>query len=182
MSNSRSWGFDVIKTTEPKLEWITSPQRGMFVSRASILASLNQAGSQARIWKNLATVWPLKKPATTGGGRKRLATEKQRFYVIGRSVDQMFPRLESAFRLLKELRITSANSDLNTLKNELLKRKINHQEVDAVLQAKTPMSAAKRFVAKSLTSLGHPNGISLQTINSCYSRYLKALKSKPPRL
>ena len=177
MSNSRSWGFDVIKTTEPKLEWITSPQRGMFVSRASILASLNHAGSQARIWKNLATVWPLKKPATTGGGRKRLATEKQRFYVIGRSVDQMFPRLESAFRLLKELKITNANWDLNACRIKLAKHHFTPKEIDALLHARTPMGAAKRFVAQSLANAKHPNGLSLQTINSCYSRYLKALKS-----
>jgi hypothetical protein len=178
MTNNEWRSSQVFGGKERMLEWVTSPRR-----RALEQVTSGYARSLLRVMSSIpAGATPPTKRAPRSGGRKRLAKEKQRFYMIGRSVDQMFPRLESAFRLLKELRITSANSDPNTLKNELLKRKINYQEIDAVLQAKTPMGAAKRFVGKSLTSRAHPNGISLQTVNSCYSRYLKALKSKPPLL
>jgi hypothetical protein len=60
---------------------------------------------------------PNKKPTTRRGGRSRIATDKQRFYLIGSSVDQMVPRFESAFTFLKQLKITNANSDLNALRN-----------------------------------------------------------------
>src|SRR5215472_531348 len=48
------------------------------------------------------------------------------------------------------------------------------KEIDAVLQARTPMGAAKRYIARTYTRPAHPNGISLKTVNSCYSRYFKS--------
>jgi hypothetical protein len=86
--------------------------------------------------------------------------------------------LESAFRVSKEFKLANGNWDVNTLRSELVRHQFTSKEIDAVLQARTPMGAVKRFVAKSLTSRNHPNGISLQTVNSCYSRYLKVLESE----
>jgi hypothetical protein len=114
---------------------------------------------------------------TTRGGRKRLATEKQRFFEIGCAVDEQFPKFQSAFRLLRTLKVTNRNLDPNELRTELIKYQLTYNQITALLNARTSMGAAKRFIAQSLTSRNHPNGLSLQTINSCYSRYLKAVKT-----
>jgi hypothetical protein len=90
----------------------------------------------------------------------------------------MVPRFVSAFRVSKEFKLANGNWDVNTLRSELARHQFASKEIDAVLQARTPMGAAKRFTAKSLTSRTHPNGISLQTVNSAYSRYLKVLESR----
>ena len=150
--------------------WMSERTSGVFILMLARILAANQDDPLA--------VPPHKKSSTTRGGRKKLVTEKQRFYLIGRSVDQMFSRLESAFRVSKEFKLANGNWDVNTLRSELAKHQFTPKEIDALLQARTPMGAAKRFVAKSLTSRAHPNGISLQTVNSCYSRYLKALESK----
>lgn len=174
MTNNE-WRFlDVFGVKERKLEWITSPRRKMLeqVSSAYVLARLKVSGSIS------PAASPHKKPATRGGGRKRLVTEDQRFYLIGRSVDQQLPKFEFVFKLLRELKILGGDGDLNVLRSGLTKHHFTQNEIDIVIQARTPMGSAKRFVAKSLTSRAHPNGISLQTVNSAYSRYLKALKSK----
>ena len=164
MTNSQSRVLDLLETKKRKLEWITASRQRMLenVSSASVLVRLKRVG-----------IIP-----TTRRGRKKLATDKRRFYMIGCAVDQMFSRLESAFRISKELKIANGNWDLSTLRSELAKHLFTPTEIDAVLQSRTRMGAAKRLVAKSLTSRAHPNGISLQTVNSCYSRYLKALESE----
>ena len=150
--------------------WMSKRTSGVFILMLARILAANQDDPLAAP--------PHKKSPTTRGGRKRLATEKQRFYMIGCLVDQMLPRFESAFRVSKELKLVKGNWELNTLRSELAKHHFTSTEIDAVLQARPPMGAAKRFVAKSLTSRNHPNGISLQTVNSCYSRYLKSLGSK----
>jgi hypothetical protein len=150
--------------------WMSKRTSGTFILMLAGILAANQDDPLAAP--------PHKKYPTTRGGRKRLPTEKQRFYLIGRSVDQMFSRLESAFRVSKEFKLANGNSDVNTLRSELVRHQFTSKETEAVLQARTPMGAAKRFVAKSLTSRNHPNGISLQTVNSCYSRYLKVPESK----
>jgi DNA-binding PadR family transcriptional regulator len=180
MTDSRWRILEVLEVKKRALEEMTSLRWRALekVSSASLLARLKQEGLIATKWNDPAAASPHKKSATTRGGRKRLATENQRFYLIGGLVDQMFSRLESAFRISKEFKLANGNWDVNTLRSELARHKFTPKEIDAVLQARTPMSATKRFVAKSLTSRAHPNGISLQTVNSCYSRYVKALESK----
>jgi len=150
--------------------WMSERTSGTFILMLASMLAVNQDDPLAAP--------PHKKFPTTRGGRKKLVTEKQRFYMIGCSVDQIFSRFESAFRVSKEFKIANGNWDVNTLRSELVRHHFASKEIDAALQARTPMGAAKRFVAKSLTSRAHPNGISLQTVNSCYSRYLKALESK----
>jgi len=179
VTNSESRVLEVFGVKKRKLEETTSLRWRMLdkVSSASILARLEREGLLP--WNNPAAT-PPKKSANTRGGRKKLAIEKQRFHMIGLMVDEASPRFESAFRLKRELKIANGNWDGSTtiLRNELAKHNLTSKQIDAVLQARTPMGAAKRFVAKSLTSRKHPNGLSLQTINSSYSRYLKGLKSK----
>lgn len=148
------------------------------VSSASILASFKLPNLRATNSNDPAAATPHKKRATTGGGRKRLTTEKRRFYLIGCAVDEQCRKFGPAFKFLRELKIIDSNCDLNACSIELAKHRFTPTEIEAVLQARTPMGAAKRFIAKSLTSHKHPNGLSLETISSCYSRYLKALKSK----
>jgi len=138
--------------------------------RRKMVEILKQAGVIPRNWTDPALAVLLKKFTTSRGGRSRIATDKQRFYLIGSSVDQVIPRFESAFTFLKQLKV-NGNSDLNTYRTELSKIKLTYDEIDSVLLARMPRGAAKRFVAKSLR-------ISLSTVNSCYSRYLKASKSK----
>jgi hypothetical protein len=167
----------VLELKERKLAEIKSLKRWMS-KRTSGIFILMLARILAADQDDPLAASPDEKSATTRGGRKRLATEKQRFYMIGCSVDQMFSRFESAFRVSKEFKLANGNWEVNTLRSELVRHQFSSKEIDAVLQARTPMGAAKRFVAKSLTSRAHPNGISLQTVNSCYSRYLKALESK----
>jgi len=180
MTNGQSRLLDVLLVKERALETLRSPQRKMLemVSMASTIARLKQAGLIPPNWNDPGAASAHKKSATTRGGRKRLATERQRFYLIGLAVDQQFRKLEPAFKLLRELKITGVHSYVNELRSSLLRYNLNTNEIEAVLQARTPKGAAKRFVAKSLTNRAHPNGISLQTVNSCYSRYLKALESK----
>ena len=150
--------------------WMSERTSGVFILMLARILAANQDDPLAAP--------PHKKSAMKRGGRKRLAMEKQRFYMIGCSVNQMFSRLESAFRVSKEFKLANGNWDVNTLRSELVRHQFTSKEIDAVLQARTPMGAAKRFVAKSLTSRAHPNGISLQTVNSCYSRYVNVLESK----
>ncbi len=142
-------------------QWMSERTSGVFILMLAKILAANQDDPLAASADN--------KSATTRGGRKRLATEKQRFYMIGCLVDQMFSRFESAFTFLKRLKV-NGNSDLNTHRTELLRFQLTQDEIDCVLQARTLRGAAKRFVAKSLR-------ISLSTVNSCYSRY-KASKSK----
>jgi hypothetical protein len=143
-------------------QWMSERTSGKFILMLASILAANQDDPLAAP--------PHKKSPTTRGGREKLATEKQRFYMIGCLVDQMFPRFESAFSFLKQLKVINRNSDLNTYRTELSKLKLTHDEIDSVLQAGTPRGAAKRFVAKTLR-------ISLSTVSSCYSRY-KASKSK----
>jgi hypothetical protein len=182
---NRSWLSDVLEVKERKLEEMLSFKRTMLANvsaSALALARVTQVAPTATKWNDAAATSPHKKLATMRGGRKKLATEMRRFYLIGCSVDQQFRRFESAFRLLKKLKIISGNWDQNAHRSELAKSQFGPKEIDALVHARTQMGAAKRFVAQSLSSRKHPNGLSLQTINSCYSRYLKTLKSKPPLL
>jgi hypothetical protein len=139
-------------------------------SSASLVARIKQEGLIAAKWNDPAAGSP-HKSATKRGGRKKLASEKQRFYLIGRAVDDQFRKFDPAFKLLRELKIIDQNWELDALRSEFAKHRFTPKEIDAVLQARKPMSAAKRFVAKTL-------GLSLQTVKSCYSRYVKVLKSK----
>jgi hypothetical protein len=179
MSNSHSRLLDVFDVKKRKLEEMVSSRRRVLemFSSASLLARIKQEGLIAGKWNDPAAASP-HKSAATRGGRKRLPSEKQRFYIIGRAVDEQFHKFDRAFKLLRELKIIDQNWDLDTLRSKLEKRNFTQKEIDAVLQSRTPLVAAKRFVAKCLTSHKHPSGISLQTVSSCYSRYLKALKSK----
>lgn len=142
-------------------QWMSERTSGRFILMLASILAANQDDPLAAS--------PHTNSATTRGGRKKVATEKQRFYMIGSLVDQMFSRFESAVTFLKQLKV-NGNSDLNTYRTELSKLKFTPDEIDSVLQARTPRGATKRFVAKSLR-------ISLSTVNSCYSRY-KASKSK----
>ena len=151
-------------------QWMSERTSGTFILMLARMLAANQ--------DDPLSAPPHKKSPATRGGRRRLATERQRFYLIGLAVDQQFRKFEPAFKLLRELKITSDNWDVNELRIKLLRYNLPINEIEAVLQARTPRGAAKRFVAKSLTSRNHPNGISLQTVNSCYSRYLKVLESK----
>jgi hypothetical protein len=177
VTNGESRVLEVLGVKKRKLEEITSFRRRILdrVSSAAILARLQREGLLPG--KNPAAT-PPKKSANTRGGRKRLAIEKQRFHMIGFAVDEVLPRFEAAFKLMRALKIANGNWEASALRNELAKQDLTSKGIDAVIQARTPMSAAKRFVAKSLTSRKHPNGLSLQTICSSYSRYLKALRSK----
>ncbi len=177
MANSLSWVSDVLDVKRRKLEEMRLPMQRMLANMsvsACALAHFKPPPSPATNWTDAAATSQPEKRAKTRGGRKRLATEKQRFYLIGCSVDQAFHRFESAFRLLKKLKISDGNWDLNAYRNELAKRHFASKEIDALLQARTPMSAAKRFVARSLSNPMHPNGLRLQMVHSCYSRYLKS--------
>lgn len=178
MTNSQSRVIDVRRVKERERLWIIiSPQGKMLdkISSPSILTSLKLMGFIPTNWEYPAAASSHKKRATTGGGRKRLATEKRRFYLIGCAVDQQFRKFDPAFKLLRELKIVHGN-DLSALRSELARRRFAPSEIDALLHARTPMGAAKRFVAQSLANAKHPTGLSLRTIHSCYSRYLKALK------
>ena len=167
-------GAALIPTTNLQ-SWVLEDLEDLGIASAArmvlAVACPKEAGLITADRYDAGAVLPKTNPATRRGGRKKLATDKQRFYQIGSSVDQMVPRFESAFTFFKQLKVTSGNSDLNTYRMELSKTKLTYDEIDSVLQAHTPRGAAKRFVAKSLR-------ISLSTVNSCYSRYLKASKSK----
>ena len=179
MSNGQSRFLEVLGVKERALKKQLAPKRKMLeMSRASTVARAKEAGLIPTNRNDIAAALAGKKPAAKHGGRKRLSTDKRRFYMIGCLVEQMFPRFESAFKISKELKITNGSWDLNSLRSELAKHRYVPKEIDAVLTARTPMGAAKRFVARSLTSRAYPSGISLQTVSSCYSRYLQALKSK----
>jgi hypothetical protein len=180
MTNGQSRLLDVLLVKERALERLRSPQRKMLeiVSMASTIARLKQAGLIPPNWNDPGAASAHKKSATPRGGRKRIATERQRFYLIGLAVDQQFRKFEPAFKLLRELKIIGGNFDVNELRSILLRYSLTTKEIETVLQARTPRGAAKRFVAKSLTSHKYPSGISLGTVNSSYSRYLKALQSK----
>jgi hypothetical protein len=178
----------VLGVKERKLEEMMSPKRKieeMMSSKRTALANILRSSAHARVMpasspklssNDAAKAPPLKK-TVRGGGRKRLAIEERRFYVIGCAVDERFRKFEPAFRLMRELKAINRNWNLNTLRSRLSKLDFDPREIDAVLQARTPRGAAKRFVAQSLASRKNPNGLSLQTINSCYSRYLKAVKA-----
>lgn len=112
---------------------------------------------------------PLKELAARNvGGRKRVATERQRFYMIGCAVDQNVHRFELDFELLRELK-SDGMWEPNALRKELMKNSVDSKEIDALLISRTPMGAAKRYVTQHL--LG--NKVSLQTVRSSYSRYSK---------
>ena len=155
--------LDVLEVKKRRLEEITALRRRM----------LEKTSSASTLTRRLL---PNKKPAKTRIGRKRLASEKQHFYLIGCAVDEQFRKFDPAFKLLRQLKIIHGN-DLNTLRNELAKRHFAPKEIDALLYARTPMGAAKTLVAHSLANPKHPNGLSLQTIHSSYSRYLRVLKT-----
>jgi hypothetical protein len=163
MTKGQSRLQKVLGVKERALEEQLAPRRKM-------VEILKHAGVIPRNWTDPALALLPKKSAKSRGGRSKIATDKQRFYMIGSLVDQMVPRFESAFTFLKQLKV-NGNSDLNTYRTELSRIQLTHDEIDSVLQARTLMGAAKRFVAKSLR-------ISLSTVFSCYSRYLKASKSK----
>jgi hypothetical protein len=185
MTNSRSWILDVLEVKQRKLEEILSPKRTMLANlsiSASVLARFKPPASPATNWNDASATPPHKKPPTTRGGRKRLATEKQSFYMIGYLVDQRFRQLESGFLLLKQLKFIHPTWDLNAYRSELAKHRLAPKEIEALLNARTLRGAAKRLVAQSLSSNEHPNGLSLRTIQSYHSRYLKTLKSKRPLL
>jgi len=185
VTNSQWRVRDVLDVKQRKLEELRSVKRTMLANvsvSASVLARFKPPAPPATNWNNASVTSPHEKPATTRGGRKRLATEKQRFYIIGCSVDQQFRQFESAFRRLKELKIINRDWDLNAYRSELAKHHLTPKEIDALIHARTPMSAAKRFIAQTLSSPKHPNGLRLQTVNSCYSRYLNLLKSMRPPL
>jgi hypothetical protein len=176
MTDSQWRYLDVLDVKRRKLEEMLSVKRTALAKvsvSASVLARFKPPTPPVTNRNDASATSPHKRPATTRGGRKRLATEKQRFYLIGRTVNQKLDQFEAAFRLLKELKTINGNWDLDALRRELAKRHFDPKEIHALLHARTPMSAAKRFVAQSLSR-------SLQTINSCYSRYLKVLKSQRP--
>jgi hypothetical protein len=177
---TKSMLLDVLEVKKGRLEALALSRRRLLemFSSASLLARIKQEGIIATNRNDPVAASPHTKSAKRGG-RKRLASEKQRFYLIGRAVDEQFCKFDRAFKLLREVKIIDPNWDLNALRSELAERYFTSKESDAVLQSRTPLGAAKRFVAKTLASRAHPNGISLQTVNSCYSRYLKVLKSKP---
>ena len=179
MTNGQSRLLEVLGVKERALEKQMSPRRKMLemVSRPSTVARLEEAGLISTDWYDATAASPHKKPATRRGGRKRLAVEKQRFYVIGCAVDEQFRKFGPAFKVLRELKIIDGNGNLNALRSELAKRRFAPKEIDVLLHARTPMGAAKRFIAQSLTNRKHRNGLSLQTIHSCHSRYLKVLKT-----
>jgi hypothetical protein len=183
MTNSRSWVLDVLEVKKRKLGEMLSLKRTMLANMSvspRALARFKPAALTATNWIDASAASPHWKLATTRRGRQRVATEKRRFHMIGCSVDEQFRRFEPAFRLLKESKIINGDWDLNAHRRELAKHNFAPREIDALLHARTQMGAAKRFVAQILSNRKHPNGLSLQTVHSCYSRYLKVLKSKSP--
>jgi|SRR5215472_13684558 len=98
MRNSQSRILDdLLGVKERAPERMMSPKRRILekYSSASLLARLRREGVITRKPNDPVATSPHKKSPTTRGGRKRLATEKQSFYIIGYLVDQMFPRLMS---------------------------------------------------------------------------------------
>lgn len=174
MTNGQSRLLDVLGVGERALEKQLAPRRKMLEMffTPSSLARLKKMGLIPTAAELLR-----KKTAVKRGGRKKLASDKQRFYLVGRTVDEQFGKFDPAFKLLRTLKAADGNWDSNELRSELAKRRFTPREIDALLRARTPMGATKRFVAQSLASPKHPNGLSLQTIHSCYSRYLKVLKA-----
>jgi hypothetical protein len=168
MTNGQSRLQEFLGVKKRALEKQLAPRRKMLemVSRASAVARLKEAGLIPKNWK----------PATRRGGRKTLAAEKQRLYLIGCTLTEQFGKFDAGFKLLRQLKIIHGN-DQNALRSELAKRHFAPKEIAALLDARTPMGAAKRFVAQSLANSKHPNGLSLPTIHSAYSRYLKILKT-----
>jgi hypothetical protein len=147
MTNGQSRLLEVLGVKERALEKQMSPRRKMLemVSRASTVARLEEAGLISTDWYDATAASPHKKPATRRGGRKRLAVEKQRFYVIGCAVDEQFRKFGPAFKVLRELKIIDGNGNLNALRSELAKRRFAPKEIDVLLHARTPMGAAKSF-------------------------------------
>jgi len=116
---------------------------------------------------------PSEKPSRRLGGRPRLAVEDQSFYKIGRSVEQEFLRCERGFELRRKL-TNGGVLDLNALRKEMKKERFSEVEIESVLIARTPMGAAEYFVARQLYSEKKPNGLSLRTVHSAHSRYLRS--------
>jgi hypothetical protein len=101
------------------------------VSRASTVARLKEARLIPSNWSDPAAALARKKPAAKHGGRKRLPSEKQRFYLVGRTIDEQFRNFAPAFKLLRTLRATDGNGD--SLRIELTKRHLTPLEIDALL-------------------------------------------------
>jgi len=107
------------------------------------------------------------------GGRRRLGLKEKIFFRIGRMIEDEFPRCERGFKLLRRLR-NDGILDLETLRKELHKGEFSAAEIGALLAARTAMGATKVVVAKSRSTPTKPNGLSLRTVHSYYSRYLSA--------
>jgi hypothetical protein len=147
---------DIVKKRKREIQW-SSPADLM-----KILGS--------RALDESCTAIPLKQLAARNvGGRKQLVTEQQRFFMIGRSVDQKIHRFESGFALLKTLKIGGV-WESNAQRKALTKHFYNSKEIEALLISRTPRGAAKRYVTEYVLE----NKVSLQTVRSSYSRYLKA--------
>jgi len=113
---------------------------------------------------------PLKQlVANKAGGRKQLATERQRFFQIGLFIDQHISQFKLGFKLLKQLKVDGI-LESNALRRELARHLFNVKQIDALLISRTPVAAAKRYATQCLPG----KEISVPTVRSCYSRYLKA--------
>jgi hypothetical protein len=107
------------------------------------------------------------------GGRRRLALEEKSFFLIGRMIEEEFPRCKRGFELLRRLR-NDGIVDLEALRNKLRKSEFSPVEIGALLTARTTMGATKIVVAKLRTTRTRPNGLSLRTVHSSHSRYLSS--------
>jgi hypothetical protein len=99
------------------------------------------------------------------GGRKRLAREQRSIFKIAYLVNHYVCHFKPRFEFLGNLK-NRGRWELSALTRELTNDGLNPREIDALLASRTLMGAAKRYVA------GREN-LSLQTVRSCYSRFLK---------
>src|SRR4029077_15721427 len=88
---TKSMLLDVLEVKKGRLEALALSRRRLLemFSSASLLARIKQEGIIATNRNDPVAASPHTKSAKRGG-RKRLASEKQRFYLIGRAVDEQF--------------------------------------------------------------------------------------------
>ena len=144
----------------------STPLKELLVSRSWLSASSVES-------VHAETNIPSEKLSRRPGGRPRLAVEDQCFYTIGCSVEQEFPRCKRGFELRRKV-TNGGILDLNALRKEMKKERFSEVEIESVLIKRTPMGAAKYVVARQLSSEKKPNGLSLRTVHSAHSRYLRS--------
>jgi hypothetical protein len=114
-------------------------------------------------------------------GRPALGVEDQRFYKIGCSVEQEFPRCERGFELRRKF-TNGGILDLNTLQKEMKKERFSEVEIESALSmdscllsgGREPKSRSKEVIRASVLSASRfaPARKSAQIISNMYPRDL----------